>query len=184
MAKKEDILVIALPRYKDQDKKGDIQLDFMFEGDDFKITNVNSKEELKEFYDNIENVKLTKTKKMYYHLHAIKEYIENEMKGLYRTMDQRLFDPDKVSFLTYEMLTTIGMGLLLRLDESYVAVMPSKLSPKQKKSLIELKEYINDSKFYLHIVENLKTKYDFENINYDELLEHLDINTNKKEVTK
>ena len=185
MAKKEDILVIALPVYTDNNKvNGDILLDFMFENDEYMLSTVNSKEELKDFYNNLSKIKLKKSKKMYYHLHAIKDYVENEMKGLYKTMDQRLFDPNQISFLTYEILCTMGVGFFFRIDGAFIAVMPSKLSPKQKRSITELKKYMDDNKFYLHLVENLKTKYDFDNLSYDELLDHLNITTNKKEVTK
>ena len=58
------------------------------------------------------------------------------------------------------------------------------MSEKQKNSILELKQYIKENNFYLHLVDDLKTKYDFSNLDYDELLEHLNIKQNKKEVRK
>ena len=184
MAKQSDILVIAVPDYKDNNDGKDILLDFVFKSDDYIEKNVTTKEELDDFYKNINDIELNKTKNTYFHLPKVKDYISHNRKGLDRTLDKDLFDPSKVSLLPYEMLSTMGIGMFFEIGDAYLAVMPSKLRPKQKKSLISLKEYINDKHFYLHIVESLKTKYDFEDITYDELLENLNINENKKEVTK
>lgn len=184
MARKKDILVIALPDYKDNNNGKDMLIDFVFESDDYIEKSVSTKEELTDFFKNISDVKLNKTKGMYYHLLKVKDYIGENRKGLYRTLDTKLFDPGQVSLLPYEILSTMGIGFFLRLDSAYFIVMPSRLTLKQKNSLVNLKKYVKDNNFYLHIVEDLKTKYDFEGITYDEVLENLKINESKKEVRK
>lgn len=181
MASRKDLLVIALPDYREDNGNynDECNVDFLFGDDDNNEFLCNTNNEVKNFFSNYRSINLNKNKS-YFHIERIYEYLKKHRKGITRTIDKKYFSASNTSLTIYKILSTIGIGLILMVDDNkYMVSMPSRLNQKQKNGLLYLEKYMNNYEFDLFITKDIKNTEEAYDLSYDELLDALDIEKTK-----
>lgn len=174
----EDILAVCMPVSKEnENSSNEIEVDFLFQSDNYKTISIDSALQLELFKYDIDDITLEKTKgKIYHHIDHIKSYLQQNFKSLSERLDLDKFNPNN-QFDLYAILAKYGIITLINSSYASLLFLPKKLSQNQKKSLIEIQNLINsDAKFSLVTIGDIP----IENINYDEILKYLELKSNER----
>lgn len=181
MASRKDLLVVALPDYREDNGSysDECNVDFLFGDDDNTEVLCNTNDDIKNFFSTYRSLNLNKSK-TYYHIERIHEYLKIHRKGISRTINERYFDASNVSFTMYKILSSMNLGFILMVNEErYFVSMPKKLNEKQKRGFLYLEKYFKDYTFDLLMTKDIKNEEMFESLSYDELLNTLNVEKTK-----
>lgn len=169
----ENILAVCIPN-----NENELSLDFLFQSDNYKTISVTNEFQFECFLDDIDDISLLKQEnKIYYHIDHIKEYLKENNEKLLKKLRAERFNPDS-EFVFFKLLANNGMVVLTNNEYTSFLFVPEKLKKSQKNSLLKLKSMINPEQNFVCIVSG--DEYNLENVKYNEILNFLDIENQRK----
>lgn len=174
----EDILAVCIPIKRENEKNSnEIEVDFIFQSDNYKTLSIDNTLQLELFKDDIDDVSLEKTKgKVYYHIDHIKNYLQKNFKSLSEKLDLDKYNPNN-QFDLYTILAQYGIITLINSSYTSLLFLPKRLSKSQQKSLTEIQDFIDvDANFSLIKIGDIP----IERINYYEILKYLELKNNDR----
>lgn len=174
----EDLLVICIPSKREDEKvSSDIELDFLFESENYKTVSIDSTSQLEIFKDDIFDVDCYKIdKKIYYHIDHVKHYLEKNFKKLSKELKLERFVPDN-QFVLYELLAK--NGIVIYFNSVYISFLflPEKLKENQRKGLIAISDMVDPNMtFSCSRIGDILV----EGLNYKEVLSYLELDSDRK----
>lgn len=169
----ENILAVCMPG-----NESELSLDFLFQSDDYKTISVKNEFQFECFLDDINDISILKQKnKIYYHIDLVKEYLKKNNEKLSKKLKIEKFNPNN-EFVLFKLLADNGMVVLANSEYMSLLFVPEKLKKSQKNSLMMLKSMINPEQNFSCIVSG--DEYNLENVKYNEILNFLDIEKQRK----
>lgn len=169
---KKEILIVSVPYFRESDETvNEVGIDFLFGDEENTIVSINNEEEYNDFIENMDDIKLNKKdNKMYYHSHAMENYLKKHFSNSYKGINPLYFEPN--NFDKLDSMLARNDNIIILLSE-YVSIiyLPAKVKPKHIRSMDLLKSFFgkNDKMIVQRIISS-KERESVEGISFEDLM--------------